>query len=739
MKKTLAKTLRSALALVLSLVMVLGTVGTTFAAEPKVDVNSAMDKLVAVLEQYGPDVVEEARQYVEKHGYVEAVKDSAAELKAALAECAAEHEFLAETVKELLAGPVAELEALKDQAQNLVVLIALYKSGAVSVSADAAAVITIPGYGTIDTDKIDEDLIKDFDIDDLSDEQKKAIEDSGLIGNVKLDELTDEQVEALKDAGLKGEIDPTLFTEEQLKDLQNAQNQLNATIEAIEKTQNTVNALEAKIAALKAKIAALKEAAQNVEDLTGTIIAILKQETVQGAELAAEKYVAARNALFALLEGMENPVAELADLTLDIAELSVTVITEIKDLSVFLAKDVVSTVKNNKLLFAGAFVLTAEKLGVSMDSLVLAAEKIQETLPVVVDKVVSLVDALKAKAYKAYKDATTADLHITYGTNYVAIGDDAILEDGSYVDLLNDALLMPYAADKSMADYGILIQDTELDAEAIANAELITIGYSVANFAGDMVSSVLGGGVNWSAYLPEAGVKAINTVMDEIELYIEAMGFSATTANALTTSVENVAFNALAYAYAMPKTIAAIREINEDAVLVVVGLDNPMENVTVTAGGKTLGLDALTSAVVALTDIYSLAYAILANNCTFVAAPNARNDFEGSEITKDNVVSSLLNPGLLPNAKGQEYIKNEILDALNVSYGFLLGDANLDGKVNYLDALIVCQYSIDLPVTGDFIYLPVSNVTNDAKYNYLDGLYICQKSIDLIDKFPIEG
>ena len=45
MKKTLAKTLRSALALVLSLVMVLGTVGTTFAAEPKVDVNSAMDKL----------------------------------------------------------------------------------------------------------------------------------------------------------------------------------------------------------------------------------------------------------------------------------------------------------------------------------------------------------------------------------------------------------------------------------------------------------------------------------------------------------------------------------------------------------------------------------------------------------------------------------------------------------------------------------------------------------------------
>ena len=132
MKKTLAKTLRSALALVLSLVMVLGTVGTTFAAEPKVDVNSAMDKLVAVLEQYGPDVVEEARQYVEKHGYVEAVKDSAAELKAALAECAAEHEFLAETVKELHSVPKKLFPTAQSRKFALLFLGRLIKEGRVA-------------------------------------------------------------------------------------------------------------------------------------------------------------------------------------------------------------------------------------------------------------------------------------------------------------------------------------------------------------------------------------------------------------------------------------------------------------------------------------------------------------------------------------------------------------------------------------------------------------------------------
>ena len=84
------------------------------------------------------------------------------------------------------------------------------------------------------------------------------------------------------------------------------------------------------------------------------------------------------------------------------------------------------------------------------------------------------------------------------------------------------------------------------------------------------------------------------------------------------------------------------------------------------------------------------------------------------------------------------YIKNEIMDALNVSYGFLWGDANLDKKANYEDSLIICQYSIDLPVSGGFIYLPVCDVTGDGKANYQDALDVCRKSIQLIDKFEVE-
>lgn len=737
MKKTLAKTLRSALSLVLALVMVLGTVGTTFAAAPSVDTDAAVAKLVDVLKQYGPDVVAEARDYADSHGYVKTVKETATALKTALVECAAEHETLVAIVEKQLEGPKAQLAELKDLAENLVFLIALYKAGA-GADASAAAVITIPGYGTIDTDKISEETIKDFDVDDLTTEQKEAIENSGLIGDIKIDDLTEEQVDALKDAGLKGEINPDVFTEEELETLQGAQNQINQTIETIEKTEATVNEMEAKLAAMKAEIAALYEAAKNAEDLSQAIIDVLKEGSVMGVKIAADKYVAARDSMFALLEDIEKPYTVLDDLAFDLVELSQTVCTEVAELTVFVTKDVVTTVKNNKLLFGGAFVVVAGKLGMTQEAMALVAAQVEKYAPIVAEKISTAINTLKAKAYKAYKDATTADLLVTYGTNYVAIGDDAVLADNSYADLLNAELQIPLAVDKSMAAEGALIQDIELDAEAIANAELITLGFSVANFSGSIVDAALGATPNWGAYLPEEGVAAIEAVMGEMNQYIEAMGFTGFTAEALTAAVETIAFNSLAYAYCLPKTIAAIREINEDAVLVVVGLDNALENAVISHGDRSLELDKLMDGIVAVTDLYTLCYAILASNCTFVAAPNAANESDNVEINKDNMVDTLLGGDMLPNADGQKYIQEQIYNALNVEYGFLLGDADLDGEITYHDALIILQYSIDLPVLGDFIYLPVCEVDGIDGLSYNDALNVLRKSIDLIDKFPVE-
>lgn len=735
MKKTLAKTLRSALCLALALVMVLGTVGTTFAAAPSVDEKAAVDKLIDVLKQYGPDVVEEARQYVEGHGYVEAVKETAAELKAAIVECAVEHEFMVAQIEQLLEGPVAQLKALKADAENLVYLIALAKAGGFGGSGNgtsAAAVITVPGFGTIDTDNLD---LENFEIDDLTEDQKKAINDSGLLGDMKVEDLTDEQVEALKDAGLTGEINPDVFTEEELKQLQKTQNQLNETIKTIEKTQNTANALQEKLNALKTTLADLKDAAESTEDLSGAILSLLKQETVQGVEAVTNKYVELRDVLFTKLTKIENAYSYVDDLVIDVAEMSLTVAKETAELTAFVTKDLLVTINNNKVLIAagtvGAISVTANKLGVSYETQIAIAKKLEEKAPVAIaaaKKVAELAKKVALAIYRAYKNATTADLLVSYDFDYVAIGETG------YAELLNEALVNPY--DYTTVDMD-LIQDLDVaEIDGLADADLITIGASSADFMGSLADAMLGFDTNWSALHPKLE-SAVAEVMDEVAKYIEAMGIEGTMAKGLTNVIESYMYNSMAYIYCLPKTIAEIRAINEDAVLVVVGLDNPLENVKITHNTRTIGLDILSTALVALTDVYTTGYAMLANNCTYVAAPNARNDFEGTEITVKNLMSVMSFEDMAPNAKGAEYIKNQIMDALNVSYGFAWGDVNLDAKVNYMDSIDMLRYDVGL-ITENDLYMPVFDVNADNVYSYMDAVDVLRYDVGLITKFPAE-
>ena len=739
MKKTLAKTLRSVLSLVMALVMVVGTVGTTFAAQPtEDDLESAMETLVEVLEKYGSDVLDDAWEYVNDHGYIDAYDKAVDALYAAADKFVEEQKDLIDYLEDLMADTRKQVQELREQAEKLVYLIALYKAGMANGSAETAIVITIPGVGTVDTDDITDEMIKDFDIDDLTDDQKKAIEDSGLLGDVKLDDLTDEQIDAIKDAGLKGEINPDVFTEEQLKDLQNAQNSLNETIDAIEKAEETIDELEKTLADLEAELSKLQESIENIDDLGEAIVEALYKAVDEGYDWAIEEYLSLRKDLFEALAEMEKPYEAVVKALEDVSELVSTVVTEISDLVTFVAEDVYDYVSNNKMLVAGAIVAFLEEFGYTQEELEDIYEDVIEEAAAFVAELTEVVEEVKEEAHKAFRDATTADLHITYGTNYVAIGDAAAAADNSYVDLLNDALKIPVAVDKTMAVEGNLIQDTELNAAKIAEAELITIGYSVAGFAGSMFDAVLGEEVEWSKYLDAEAIWEIDRAMEEIEEYAAACGFAPETYEALTASIESIAFNTLAYMYELPNTIEAIREINPNAVLVVVGLDNPLEAVVASHDGYEVSLHELSTAIVALTDVYTLTYAMIAQNCTFVSAPCARNDFEGTVITEENFLETLLSEGLLPNAQGQKYIQERIYNALNVSYGFLWGDANLDGQVTYVDALMILRDAVGLENGDGIYYLPVCDVDGIAGIAYTDALMVLRRAVGLDDIFPVE-
>ena len=174
--------------------------------------------------------------------------------------------------------------------------------------------------------------------------------------------------------------------------------------------------------------------------------------------------------------------------------------------------------------------------------------------------------------------------------------------------------------------------------------------------------------------------------------------------------------------------------------MAVVGLDNPMENVVIKHNSVSLNVDKIFDAILATSDLYSLGYAMLTGNCIFVAAPAAENPLEKDTVEITDIASVILGDfeSLIPNANGQKYIQEQIYNALNITHGYKWGDANLDGVVDFVDAKIILQYYVGVPVGGGKIFLPVCDVDGVEGVDFVDAKYVLQHFVKLIDKFPVE-
>ena len=86
---------------------------------------------------------------------------------------------------------------------------------------------------------------------------------------------------------------------------------------------------------------------------------------------------------------------------------------------------------------------------------------------------------------------------------------------------------------------------------------------------------------------------------------------------------------------------------------------------------------------------------------------------------------------------GHAYIAQQILNALTVTKSGLLGDANNDGKVSLVDAVLVLDYCIHA-IVADRINVAVADVSGDGKVSLADAVMILDYSIKAIDRFPAE-
>ena len=267
--------------------------------------------------------------------------------------------------------------------------------------------------------------------------------------------------------------------------------------------------------------------------------------------------------------------------------------------------------------------------------------------------------------------------YYTVGPNsyYVALGDAGAY--GPAADKLAAELGMTDKyANLTFADASASEVLAALNAAEIAKADLITLGFGANTFtaavAADVMNAVFGEMVekDWAALVGEEGAAAIEAALVELTAYVAEEVEDEAIAALLTAAVESFAYTYINHLVDYVVVSEAIHEINADALLVLVGMHNPMDGVVIDLDGEQLDLGEYLNYLVMLTNIYSFGYALIAEDTIYVDAPAVETNYDGAVMDIMTFVTDLLGfeeavVKYQPTDAGYEYIQEQIYNALN--------------------------------------------------------------------------
>lgn len=323
---------------------------------------------------------------------------------------------------------------------------------------------------------------------------------------------------------------------------------------------------------------------------------------------------------------------------------------------------------------------------------------------------------------------------------YVALGDGTSTSTDyeDYTDLFAKEFQLDY---KNLSQNGLLIQDAgaviaENQAD-IAKADLITVGFGNVTLLEKALEAGISSAIataptyDWNALVTEGGVAYVEALLSGIREKLIAQGMGGTftynvggllsieidTTDFVMAMIENYAYNAMAYAVTMPEYVNAIRAINPDATVLVVGMYNPLKGRNVDFNGKPLPIGDMLDEVVKAATIHSKVYCSLTEKVILVEAPDVENVKLGDTMTVVEFVGAVMAKfGLYPNEAGHTYIKDQLVNALDINNTkALIGDANLDGKISILDATTIQRHLAQLaPMLDEQLELADVNASGDV-------------------------
>ena len=169
-------------------------------------------------------------------------------------------------------------------------------------------------------------------------------------------------------------------------------------------------------------------------------------------------------------------------------------------------------------------------------------------------------------------------------------------------------------------------------------------------------------------------------------------------------------------------------------------MNNALSDVVLTLDEEEIALGEYIQYVVDAANLEAFVYVLVTGNAIYVDAPAVETEFDAEEAA--DVMDFILNlideesrEVLLATDDGHEYIKEQILGALTITYEGLLGDANSDGVVDYVDAIYVLEYDAKLRTADELAY-GLCDVNGDGEVDYVDAIFILEYDAKLIDKFP---
>ena len=325
--------------------------------------------------------------------------------------------------------------------------------------------------------------------------------------------------------------------------------------------------------------------------------------------------------------------------------------------------------------------------------------------------------------------------YVIYEDSYYLAIDELYVDDASYADKVAAELGVPY---KKMA---------ALDEAEVAKADLITVRYNNEPMVGQMIKDALSYSKfqpkDWTAYVGVEGATFVQSALAKVEATIAEMDMPKYMKSMALVAVESYAYECTGHMLGYLEDLKAISEINPDALVVSVSMNNSLEDVVLVMDDQEMALGKYIGYVVEAANMEAYAYVLMSGSAVYVNANDVATDYNAAAYTSAiDIFRSLKDKEdrevLKANAAGHEYIKEQILNALDVSVYVpdetgLKGDVNLDGKVDMTDAIRLLRHTLGIELLTDSTALANGEVTGNTTLDMQDCIKILRYYLGIIN------